>query len=516
MPAPSLTLNEIAQALKSAQGSEYTNLLKEQARLEKLLAIAERDRALRSQRKEIGRDRLDAQRAALDKQFHANEVAEARRVKEFRDKKIAQQGPTLKKDALKNAQDKANRERRNQIDPSKPPVKPQADKPTLDKDRKPKTSGGAQRALPKMPSPSNQRIGSVPFIPAVDGSRYNDATSRLLGGNTPDYYGDSPIAPALRVQRKVIYDIMNGIVRATPIASLINAIDAEFNRKKGSVAATDTSAVLKAGNTVTNEQLAALIQEMNKTIQVNNVAVEANMQMLKAIAAQNHRIEEGVKGTLVGVAGIPDIAATTASTQKKLGNANFTLQNQAAALTKQKLSGLDVAQLMQTSRLTEQKLPRLDQIYASLQVLPKNGIYRVDQTGIANVVKSKLDPSFQAIDGKLPKNGIFRVDQTGIANVVKSKLDPSFQAIDGKLPKNGIFRVDQTGIANVVKSKLDPSFQAIDFKLPKNGLFPVDLTPVTTPLNRVERKVNLLPSDIARKSDIANIKFPTLALPGCN
>jgi hypothetical protein len=228
------------------------------------------------------------------------------------------------------------------------------------------------------------------------------------------------------------------------------------------------------------------------------------------------------------------ISTDTDAIRLKLDAADFPLQNAAALLTRSVLPKNGIFRVDQTG-IAKTVKAQVSPLFQGIDSkLPKNGIFRVDQTGIANVVKSRLDPSFQAIDGKLPKNGIFRVDQTGIANVVKSKLDPSFQAIDGKLPKNGIFRVDQTGIANVVKSKLDPSFQAIDGKLPKNGVFRIDqpslaalikttLAPsfqaikIPTDLARKsDIKTVVIPSDLARKSDIANIRFPAVPTPVVN
>jgi hypothetical protein len=254
-------------------------------------------------------------------------------------------------------------------------------------------------------------------------------------------------------------------------------------------------------------------------------------QILGLLATSQSEIAD-VLGAIAAANAV--ISTDTDAIRLKLAAADFPLQNAAALLTRAVLPKNGLFRVDQTG-IAKTVKAQISPLFQGIDSkLPKNGIFRVDQAGIANVVKSKLDPSFKAIDGKLPKNGIFRVDQTGIANVVKSKLDPSFQAIDGKLPKNGIFRVDQTGIANVVKSKLDPSFKAIDGKLPKNGVFRIDqpslaalikttLSPsfqaikIPTDLARKsDIKTVVIPSDLARKSDINNIRFPAVPAPIVN
>jgi hypothetical protein len=72
---------------------------------------------------------------------------------------------------------------------------------------------------------------------------------------------------------------------------------------------------------------------------------------------------------------------------------------------------------------------------------------------VAKLPKQDTAALAEAVAAKLPK----ATDNTNaIATAVKAKLDPSLQAIDGKLPDNGIFRVDQTGIVNAVAGKLEP------------------------------------------------------------
>jgi hypothetical protein len=55
-----------------------------------------------------------------------------------------------------------------------------------------------------------------------------------------------------------------------------------------------------------------------------------------------------------------------------------------------------------------------------------------------------------AVAAKVPKPATAR----DVAAEVQTKLQPALKTIDGKLPDNGIFRVDQTGIANAVQGKL--------------------------------------------------------------
>jgi hypothetical protein len=399
--------------------------------------------------------------------------------------------------------------------------KPQAPLPPLPQQRVPQVR----------PRAGGRGLPGLPLIPSVAGNQYKDATTSLLGTDYVNpYFGNDPLSSALRIKDSVVNSMMSGFVRVTPISAIINAVSDELGSQKAKSANAKGPNLLTGKVEVTNEQIATLLQDIQKSILAVNATVDVHTQILKALAAQSDLAIEGIKGTLVGVSAIPAIGGMTADIRRKVGTANFTLQNQAAQLTKQ-------------------KLPTIDKIATNVTAinakLPKNGIFQIDKTGVANVVKAALTPSFQAIDGKLPKNGIFRVDQTGIANTVKAKLDPSFKAIDGKLPDNGIFRVDQTGIANTVKAKLDPSFQAIDGKLPKNGIFRVDQTGVATvvkaalapsflaieaklppsniaQLTRIETKLSqplpvAIPADLARKADIANIRFPPQVLsPAAN
>jgi hypothetical protein len=98
---------------------------------------------------------------------------------------------------------------------------------------------------------------------------------------------------------------------------------------------------------------------------------------------------------------------------------------------------------------------------------------------IATVVKEKLGPQFKTIDAKLPDNGIFRVDNTAIANAVSTKLEKEKVTVE---PSNAAILKAINGIPGITKEQTAIVTKAIrDSK-----------TPDKVELDRLNQVVNLV------------------------
>jgi hypothetical protein len=98
---------------------------------------------------------------------------------------------------------------------------------------------------------------------------------------------------------------------------------------------------------------------------------------------------------------------------------------------------------------------------------------------IATAVKEKMGPQFKAIDAKLPDNGIFRVDNTAIANAVSTKLEKEKITVE---PSNAAILKAINGIPGITKEQTAIVTKAIrDSK-----------TPDKVELDRLNQVVNLV------------------------
>jgi hypothetical protein len=111
----------------------------------------------------------------------------------------------------------------------------------------------------------------------------------------------------------------------------------------------------------------------------------------------------------------------------------------------------------------------------------------LDNNGLAAVVKTAMAPSLQAIDAKLPDNGIYRVDQTGIANAVAGKLAKDTAATDGAIA--AILKQVQ-GLPGITKEQTAIITKAIaDSK-----------TPASVELSRLNQVVSLVNQHTSNQS----------------
>jgi hypothetical protein len=367
-------------------------------------------------------------------------------------------------------------------------LKPRGDLKPGDAKAPPKGAGG--NAKPIDPGKGSYKPSrGIPLIPFTSGSNQG-AVQKFIDKVFPDpddpnldalnkqaVSGNSPLTVGLRVFARLQRATVSTLVNVTPLGAAIDITDAEVRRFRGLPPRNQN--VLNSS--VSGGQIATLIQGLADITKNLEASISAISEGNKALMTQSNTILQVLQIMGESVALNPAILATTASMESKIRRVNFAeIKNSAdraasiAQENKIKLGAANFTLHNQAAQLAKVKLPSL----------PDNGIFRVDQTGIANAVDKKLHPLFKLIDGKLPDNGIFRVDQTGIANAVDKKLHPLFKLVDGKLPDNGIFRVDQAGIAKVVKASLDPSFKSIESKFQ-----PINLTGVFTQLSRIESKI---------------------------
>jgi hypothetical protein len=320
----------------------------------------------------------------------------------------------------------------------------------------------------------NSRLGNFVKGSASNLSKAGDAIAK------------TPVGKGLGAANKILGPLGAAITVGQAVQDLFGESPIEKNTKEVSEFKDGVEAALVTIITKQN-RMRGMIQAL---AQSNSAVLASQQQLMQGLAIlaqsidaiEDYSLTTKTKVSSVNFAAIKNAADEAAiasqAVQKKINQVNFASIKNAAEKasedsdwTRKKLAQVNFAAIKNG----------VDQAVAAL---PTNGIFRVDQAGIANAVDKKLHPLFKLIDGKLPDNGIFRVDQTGIANAVDKKLHYLFKLIDGKLPDNGIFRVDQTGIANFVKAKLDSSFSSIESKLQ-----PINLSGVFTQLTRIEGKI---------------------------
>jgi hypothetical protein len=132
----------------------------------------------------------------------------------------------------------------------------------------------------------------------------------------------------------------------------------------------------------------------------------------------------------------------------------------------------------------------------------------LDNNGLAAVVKTAMAPSLQAIDAKLPDNGIYRVDQAGIANAVAGKLEKDSAATGGAIAEilKGV-----RGIPALTKEQNALITKAINDAKPA---IPKDIA-TTGGLNQVVNLVNNHTSNQTRNTinTVQNIRVSVPAAP---
>jgi hypothetical protein len=506
---PKMTAREVAAELdrinqrlgdRKISGAEYARLLKE--------------------REQLNRDynRISAENAALRKQRDAEA---SRRAGDARPSDANAENNRRAKQA-------AQRNQRGDIKPETKPQKPKDvdvgsnRKPDANKPKGPQTpipTGNKGQHTPK----AGKSGAGIVVLPTGDSSKVDDATAALIRATSigpEDFKPGQDPGPLVRISSRIYRDLANGFARVTPLASIINAVAEETGLYKAKPAQA-TSAL---GSVISNEQIAALLQQMHGQQANQSADLAALTRMTQAQAAHLDSMM-GVLSSIVALtAPIAAMSPTIASThylaksiRDKVGAANFTLQNQAATLIKQKLPGLDVAQVMKTSRLAEPKLENLN----AAQV-----------TKAANLTVQKLsilDATQLMNTSRLAEKKWNILDATQLMNTSRlaekkwNILDATQLMQTSRLAEKKWNIIDATQLMKDTR-QIPAIFQELQkpLRLPAEIARKSDIAAIKFPTipsdlaRKSDIKTVTIPSDLARKSDIANIRFPSVPAPIVN
>jgi hypothetical protein len=505
MPAtrPKLTAREVAAEIdrinksigdRKISGAEYTRLLKERDALNREYNRVTTENAnLRKQRdSEASRKPTDARPSDANAERNRRAKQEAQR---------------------------------NQRGDIKPETKPQKPKDVeVGNKRNPNANKQRPGKQSRVPTPSKGPIKLTPAVlipPSVDSRQYNDATADLIDTVTsgydllPDEIKKNPyIRPYLNTQTKISRDILNSLARMVPVATVINTVAEEFFDYKVKTPAQGggLSVLAAAAEELTNNQIADLQQQMMVKIQENAGGIAAIITMLQGLAANQQMVARGVAATVANTAGMPAILPAIGGMQKKLGAANFTLQNQAATLTKAKLGAIDATRLMAISLLAEKKLNNIDatQLMNTSRLAEKKWNI-LDATQLMNTSRlaekkwNILDATQLMNTSRLAEKKWNILDATQLMGTSRT-AEKKWSIIDAtQLMKDtrqipAIFQQLQKPLVLPAEIARKSDIAAIKFPTIPNDLArKSDIKPV------------VIPNDLARKSDIANIRFPNVS-----
>jgi hypothetical protein len=423
----------------------------------------------------------------------------------------------------------------------KPETKPQPPKEVEvgnKRDPNANKSKGPQFPIPQPQQGRFRPTIAVNPIPPSGGPRQNDATSALIdfavGGNDllPDQIkNNSFLRPYLRTQSQIARGVLNGFARSTPAADIVNTIAKEFFGYKPAA-----QPGLLSGPTVSNEQIATMLQGLVSALATNTAGIAATHAMLQAISREQDLARVGLETVIANTAVVPAIVPLIAAVQQKLGAANFTLQNQAATLIKQKLPGLDVAQVMKTSRLAEPKLENLNAAQVTKAAnLTVQKLSILDATQLMNTSRlaekkwSILDATQLMNTSRLAEKKWSILDATQLmqtSRLAEKKwniLDATQLMGTSRLAEKKWNIIDATELMKDTR-QIPAIFQQLQkpLKLPAEIARKSDIAAIKFPTipsdlaRKSDIKTVTIPSDLARKSDIANIRFPSVPAPIVN
>jgi hypothetical protein len=284
-----------------------------------------------------------------------------------------------------------------------------------------------------------------------------------------------------RVDDNIWADILENRVRIISCAKSLDRIEARLGIGQNNTVNVDFSPVLKAiaalpktsGVANTLDIATAVVAQMPRTTQADPITI-AN-----AVAAKIPKPDNGAIADAV-VAKLPKPIDNTATLTK-------VIQDSIKAAPPGQTVSSDAIATAVAAKLSKP----------------------TDNNGLAAVVKTALAPSLQAIDAKLPDNGIFRVDQTGIANAVAGKLAPGAAKTDGAIAE--ILKQVQA-IPGISKEQTQLITNAINAAKPT---IPKDLA-TTGGLAQVVNVVNAHTTNNAQSviNNVQNIKVSAPAAPG--
>jgi hypothetical protein len=507
MPAtrPKLTAREVAQELdrinkslgdRQISGAEYTRLLKERDSLTRQFnQISAENAALRGQRdSELAKRKVDPRPSDASNEANYRKEQEARR----------------------NQRGNINPESKTQ-----PPKEVQVGTKRDPNANKPK---GPQAPIPnpsKGQTPQGKQKGGifVPVIAPVDSQNVNDATAAMIRSVTlgsEDFPKGTDPGIIYRVSTRITRDLLNGIVRGTGLASIVNAVAEETGLYKAKPVQQPN---VLGGKTVSNEQIAALMQVISGQLLNHGADLSAITKMVQATASHQDSMMGVLSNMAVLVSPIASMAPAVASThyvvkaiRDKVGAANFTLQNQAATLTKSKLGALDVAQVMKTTRLAEPKLQTLDaaQLMNTSRLTEKklnilDATQLMTTSRLAEKKLNILDATQLMTTSRLAEKKWNILDATQL--MTTSRLtEKKWNVIDAtQLMTTSRTAEKKWSIIDATQLMKDTrQIPAIFQQLQKPLVFPAEIA------RKSDIAAIKFPSDLARKSDIANIKFPNV------
>jgi hypothetical protein len=538
---PQLTAREVAAEIdrinkrlgdRSISRSEYESLLKERNRqTRELVSVRQENDVLRARADDARAEYLRDQKA-LDKDYRAKAADEQKAYKNKLERELANvYGPADRNvypvganaEAARRREQAARRNQRGNIKPETKPQKPKDVDVGTNRDKnQPKPRKGPQGSIP---TPSKGSIKLTPVIspipPSVDSRQYNDATGDLIDAVTsgydylPNEIKNNPnIRPYLNFQTKVARDILNGYARMLPVATVVNTAATEFLGYKAKQAAQGggLSVLAASAKELTNNQLAEQQQRMLLKIEENTGGIAAIVAMIQGLATNQEMVARGVAATVANTAGVPAILPAIGGMQKKLGAANFTLQNQAATLTKAKLGAIDATRLMAISLLTEKKLNTIDatQLMTTSRLAEKK-LNLLDATQL--MTTSRLaEKKWNILDATQ------LMTTSRLAEKKWNILDATQLMGTSRTAEKKWSIIDATQLMKDTR-RIPALFQELQkpLKIPTEIARKSDLAAIKFPTipNDLARKSDLkpvvIPNDLARKSDIANIRFPNVS-----
>ena len=523
-----MTAREVAEELdrinqklgdRKISGAEYARLLKERDQLNKEY------------------NRLSAENAALKKQRNAEASRGANDARPS----------DANNERNRRAQQEAQRNQRGDIKPESKPEKPREVDVGNKRDPNASKPKGPQTPIPTgdkgQHNPKSGKGGSViAVLPSGDSSKVDDATAALIRATSigpEDFKPGQDPGPIVRVTSRIYRDIANGFARVTPLATIINAVAEETGLYKAKPAQAQSA----LGSVISNEQIAALLQQMHGQQANQSADLAALTRMTQAQAAHLDSMM-GVLSSLIALtAPIAAMSPTIASThylaksiRDKVGAANFTLQNQAATLIKQKLPGLDVAQVMKTSRLAEPKLENLNAAQVTKAAnLTVQKLSILDATQLMNTSRlaekkwNILDATQLMNTSRLAEKKWNILDATQLmqtSRLAEKKwniLDATQLMGTSRLAEKKWNIIDATQLMKDTR-QIPAIFQELQkpLKLPAEIARKSDIAAIKFPTipsdlaRKSDIKTVTIPSDLARKSDIANIRFPSVPAPIVN
>jgi hypothetical protein len=554
-----MTAREVAEELdrinkrlgdRTISRTEYEALLKERNRqTRELISIRQENDVLRA-RADDARAEYLRDKNAVDKQYRDQSTAERKAYLDSLERQLSNvYGPADRnvypvganvEGARRREAEAAARRKRGNVKPEAKPEKPK------DLDVGNKRDPNANKPTgPQTPIPTgnkgqhNPRAGkggaAIVVLPSGDSSKVDDATSALIRATSigpEDFKPGQDPGPLVRISSRIYRDIANGFARVTPLATIINAVAEETGLYKAKPAQAQTA----LGSVVSTAQVAALLQQMHGQQANQSADLAALTRMAQAQASYLDSVM-GVLSNLVALtAPIAAMSPTIASThylaksiRDKVGAANFTLQNQAATLTKAKLGALDVAQLMNTSRLAEPKLKTLDaaQLMNTSRLAEKKWNI-LDATQLMNTSRlaekkwNILDATQMMNTSRLAEKKWNILDATQLmqtSRLAEKKwniLDATQLMGTSRLAEKKWSIIDATQLMKDTR-QIPAIFQELQkpLKLPAEIARKSDIAAIKFPsipsdlARKSDIKTVTIPNDLARKSDVTNIKVPT-------